>query len=192
MRRAVGAAAAGNEAERRAVDEAIEPLRIARLVERHVMVHGDGAIRQPARRPRYRRARGVKQHEAPGVRRQQLACQPFEGIGCRVGAVQSHGEDQVGLADRLLRPCREVVVGQIEHVVVGTLQRIERARRLGAVERRIGRQDAAGRFGPYQHGSMPGSEYIDEAIDKDLGQLAGAGANDARWCAGADRAGVPC
>ena len=50
MGRAVGAAAAGDEAERRAVDEAVEPLGIADVVERHVMVHGDVARREPARR----------------------------------------------------------------------------------------------------------------------------------------------
>ena len=59
-------------------------------------------------------------------------------LGVRVGAVQADGEHQVGLADRLLRPGRELAVGQIQHVVVGALQRVERARRLGAVERRTG------------------------------------------------------
>ena len=44
--RAVGAAAAGDEAERRAVDEAGEALEVAGLVERDVVVHGDAAARR--------------------------------------------------------------------------------------------------------------------------------------------------
>ena len=65
--RLVGATAAGNEAEGRAVDEPVEPLQIGRLIECHVMVHGNAALIEPSRCSRDGRARLVQQDQALAV-----------------------------------------------------------------------------------------------------------------------------
>ena len=135
--RAVGAAAAGDEAERRAVDEAVEPLDVADVVERHVMVHGDVAA-PPASAPCRRWAPCVS---CSSTRRcasggSSSAASRSSALGSLVGRMQADGEHQVGLADRLLRPGRQLRLGDEQHVVVVGLQRVERARRLGAVDAR--------------------------------------------------------
>ena len=103
--------------------------------------------------PGYGRARRVQQHEALRVRA-AAARQPAVPArwACASAPCMPDGEHQIGLADRLLRPGRELVVGEEEHVVVGALQRVERPRRLGAVERRIARGSTrAGHLGAQQH-----------------------------------------
>ena len=134
MRRAVGAAAAGDQPQRRAVDEAIEPGEVAGRIERHVVVHDDAAGTEPARGAGDRRAGRMQEHEPLRLGRQQLGREPLQLVRLLAGAGEAHGQHEVGLPDRLLRPGRELVVGDEQHVVVAALQRIERPRRLRAVE----------------------------------------------------------
>ena len=176
--RAVGAAAAGDEAERRAVDEAVEPLDVADVVERHVVVHGDVAGRQPARRAGDGRARVVQQHEALRVGRQQLGGQPLQRIGLLVGRMQADGEHEVGLPDRLLRPGRQLRLGDEQHVVALGLERIERARRLGAVDADRRRQHGLGHLRPHQDRAVAAPERPRQADDEGRRQLARAGADE--------------
>ena len=81
MGRAVGAAAAGDESERRAVDEAVEALDVAHIVEGHVVVHGDGAAASQRAVPVMGAVRLVQQHEALRVGGQQLGGQPLQRVG---------------------------------------------------------------------------------------------------------------
>ena len=74
--------------------------------------------REPARRAGDGAARLVQQHEALRVGRQQLGRQPLQRVGLLVGAVHADGEHEVGLADRLLRPGRQLGLGDEQHVVV--------------------------------------------------------------------------
>ena len=148
--RTVGAAAAGDEAERRAADEAVEPLDVADVVERHVVMHGDVARRQPARRAGDGAVRLVQQDQALRVGRQQLCGQPLQRIGLLVGGMHADGEHQVGLADRLLRPGRQLRLGDEQHIVVLGLERIERPRRLGAVDADRRGQHRLGHLRPHQ------------------------------------------
>ena len=176
--RTVGAAAAGDEAERRAADEAVEPLDVAHIVERDVVVHGDVAGRQPARRAGDGCVRLVQQDQALRVRRQQLGGQPLQRIGLLVGGMQTDGEHEVGLPDRLLRPGRQLRLGDEQHIVAFGLERIEHPRRLGAVDADRRRQHRLGHLRPHQDGAVAAPECPRQADDEGRGQLARAGTNE--------------
>jgi hypothetical protein len=86
----------------------------------------------------------VQKDEALGFGRQQLGGAALERVGGGVGCMQAGGQHQVGLADRLFRPGGEFGVGGEEDIVVAPLQRVEGARRLGAVRARAGRERGGG------------------------------------------------
>ena len=67
--------------------EAGEAVEVAGLVERDVVVHGDAAVRQPARGAGDGAARVVQQHEALRVGGQQLGGQSLQRVGALAGRV---------------------------------------------------------------------------------------------------------
>ena len=141
MGRAVGAAAAGDEAERRAVDEAVEPLDVAAVVERHVVVHGDacgGAASAPCRRSaRASRAASTRRRASGGS---SSAASRSSALGARsapcMPTASTRSAWRIAFSDQGVSSG----VGDEEHVVVLALERVERPRRLGAVERHAGGQ----------------------------------------------------
>ena len=102
----------------------------------------------------------------------------LERIWRRVGAVGGDGEHEVGVADGLLRPRRQLGIGEEDQIVVRALELIERGRRLGAVELdALGQQ--LGGAGTIQHQRIGvGGEHAGELVEKFLGDLRAAGAND--------------
>ena len=189
VRRAVGAAAAGDEAERRAVDEAVEPLDIAALSSATWWCMA--IWRAPASAPcRDTAPRVVQQHEALRVGRQQLGGQLLQRIGPLVGRMPADGEHQVGLPDGLLRPGRQLRARRRTAGSRSGLERVERARRFGAVEwarRRAAPSRAIS--GRIEHDAVAGvAGTRAPGRRRTAGQLRCRRRGSARWCAGADRA----
>ena len=142
------------------------------------MVHGEAAAPQPARGTRQRLSPLVHDDEAPRLDVDEGGGELLERIGRRVGAVDGDGEHQVGVADGLLRPRRQLGVGEEDQIVVRALELIERCRRLGAVELdALGQQ--LGDAGSVQHQRIGvGGEHAGELVEKFLGDLRATSAND--------------
>ena len=191
--RAVGAAAAGDEAERRAVDEAIEPLGIADVVERHVMVHGDVAGRQPARRAGDRPAR-ARAAARGAARRAAAAPRPAAPAHWAARLPPCMPTASTRSACRIAFSDQGVSSGSATNstIVVLRLERIERPRRLGAVDGDRRGQHGPGHLRPHEHRAVAAPEHPGQSHDEARGQLARAGADErdgARARIGRRRAG---
>lgn len=135
VRRTQRPAPAGHEAERRAVDEAEQPLDVLRRIERDVVVHGDRAPAQPARGPRDRRVVRMQEDEPARLGEHELGDVLLQPVGIGICRVHADAQHQIGVTDRLLRPRRQLGVGDEDEIVVLALELVEELRRLGAVER---------------------------------------------------------
>ncbi len=157
-----------------------------------MMVHGDVARRQPARRAGDGPMRVVQQHEALRVGRQQLGGQPLQRIGLLVCRMHADGEHEVGLPYRLLRPGRQLRLGDEQHIVVLGLEGIERPCRLGAVDGDRRGQHGPGHLRPHEHRVVAAPEHPGQSDDEAGGKLARARTNErdgARARIGRRRAG---
>ena len=116
--------------------------------------------------------------EAPRLDVDEGGGELLERIWRRVGAVDGDGEHQVGVADGLLRPRRQLGIGEEDQIVVRALELIERGRRLGAVELdALGQQ--LGDAGTVQHQRIGvGGEHAGELVEKFFGDRRATSAND--------------
>jgi hypothetical protein len=162
------------------VHEAGEAREVAVIADCHVMVHGDAPPGEPACGAGDGRMRLVQQHQALGVGGQQLGGAPLQRVGLVSRRMPADRQHQVRLADRLLRPRRQLFVGEEQHVVRADFKRIERTCRLCAVERRAGRQHLAS-LGAVEEQHFAGpSERTHQALHKRMWQRAVAGADQGK------------
>ena len=170
-------------------DEAVEPLDIADVVERHVVVHGDASSRR-ASAPCRRWARASRAAARAAVRRAAAARRPAAPAhwARSSAACQADGEHQVGLADGLLRPGRQLGVGDEQHVVVRASSALS-ARVASALS--MGTRPAARRARHLRpHAAWCGCCGRNARVrpTRSRRQLAVAGTDQRDVCAGADRA----
>ena len=69
---------------------------------------------QPTAGARDRAARVMQQHEAAGGGGQKLGRTTLQRVGLRVAGMHADREHDVGLADRLFRPCGQLVIGDVD------------------------------------------------------------------------------
>ena len=126
MGRPEAAAAARHISDRLANEEAMKACKVDVILDRNMVVHIHRPACQPCRRPgRGALAMFVNDNKAPMGEPMSAEGQFFHGIECGDGRSGNGDDDLVGLADRLLCPGGQAVVGDIDDEIVIVLDRVQ-------------------------------------------------------------------
>ena len=160
----------------------MQALEVAVVLERHVVVHGDVAIRQPGRRALDRAgAVRVQAHQPAPRRRMGRERELLHRVDAAGRGAFDDDQRLVGLPDRLAGPAGQRVVDHIGDQLVFVLDRVEPARHRRIVGR-LAREQAS-HVGVVDDQALAG-------LSKNLGEALVEGGRDRRLAAGDHRDGA--